>query len=85
MTGRVRGFGAGGGGPLLFDVELQGSGDATGHAAFSAVSGTYNGLTGSATYNFAAASATPEPASMFLLGTGIAGLLLRTRKRRVEP
>jgi hypothetical protein len=83
MTGRVRGFRTGAAGPPLFDVELQGSGDATGHAAF--LGGTYNGLTGGGTYNFAAASATPEPASMLLLGTGIAGLFLRTRNRRVEP
>ena len=84
MLGRVRGYSDRDRTPesLLFDVEVFGSGVVTGSSGFNREIG-YLPLSASATYQFAAAdvAATPEPASMFLLATGVAGLMVRYRKR----
>jgi len=81
MIGHVRGLGAApeGARPTLFDIALDGSGTASGNEAFRG--GIYLPQTAVITYNFADTAATPEPASMILLGTGVAGLMVRCRKR----
>jgi len=66
-------------GTTLFDIALDGSGTASGNEAFRG--GIYLPQTAVITYNFADTAATPEPASMILLGTGVAGLMVRCRKR----
>ena len=80
MNGRLRGTtGALGSGSTLFDVLLTGEGTASTIAR--PVAGFGYLVNGGVNYDFAAApAATPEPATLLLMGTGFAGVLLRRRR-----
>jgi hypothetical protein len=79
MNGRLRGSsGPQGSGALLFDVELTGSGTAT-TVARPIVPDVYLVNSG---VNYELGAATPEPATLLLMGTGLAGVFLRRRTSR---
>jgi hypothetical protein len=83
MSGRVRGFATpsvGGPAPALFDVLLTGRGTAS-TSATPLAGGTFYRSDRGINYGFESPAATPEPASLLLLGTGVAGLAVRSRKR----
>ncbi|HET7695795.1 MAG TPA: PEP-CTERM sorting domain-containing protein [Vicinamibacterales bacterium] len=78
MMGTLRGTtGVLGTGDLVFEVALQGAGTASA-SGFGADTNLLR--IGGVHYQFAAApAATPEPATLLLMGTGLAGVLLRRR------
>ena len=81
MTGRVRGFSqfSPGSETPMFDVDVAGGGTLTGFQQF--IPGFGSGPNFGGGFQFEAVSATPEPTSLLLLGSGIAGLFLRSRTR----
>jgi hypothetical protein len=62
-------------GPMVFDLHLSGSG--VGTITFVPDSGEMRGVSTSFS---GTATVVPEPASLFLMGTGLVGVLLRKRK-----
>lgn len=84
MTGRVRGTtGAFGTGSVLFDVLLFGSGTATA-SGFSRRPEDNLYVVGGVNYQFSDVAATPEPATLLLMGTGLAGLMARRRRAQTS-
>ena len=76
LNGRLRGSsGPQGSGSVLFDVQLAGSGTAS--TVARPVSPDIYLVNGGVTYELGAA--TPEPATLLLMGSGLAGVLLRRR------
>jgi hypothetical protein len=64
-----------------FSITLTGQGFVTAHFRSLAVGGLPLEI-GNVTYNFQPAAPVPEPATLLLVGTGLAGLAARVRKRR---
>src|SRR3954466_12334935 len=81
MTGRAQGFSqfAPGSEAPMFDVDLAGGGTLTARQQF--VVGFGSGVNFGGSFQFEAASAPPDPASLLLLGSGVAGLFLRSKKQ----
>jgi hypothetical protein len=68
-------------GTPLFGLELMGSGTAS-YGPLRNIGSHYILRSGSLTFNFADPAAIPEPASMLLLGSGLAALAARRARRR---
>ena len=89
MTGTLLNYASGSdafnGGPVVFTASLTGSGTATAQFLADPPSQQFGQLfeARSVTYQFAAnPAATPEPTSLLLVGSAVAGILLRCRRRR---
>lgn len=83
FTGTLRGFE---GDQLAFSVGLTGAGFASRGFDCCIDDGRFLGGENRLSYFFsAAAGPVPEPASLWLLGTGIAGAIARTRLTRASP
>jgi hypothetical protein len=81
MTGQLRGTTADRGGSVLFDVSLAGAGTASA-TLFGRTDGLYS--TAGVNYVFEAPdppSPTPEPATLLLMGTGLAAIVAKARRR----
>lgn len=82
MAGHLRGTTAPfGGGAVLFDLQLTGAGTATADG-FAVDTNLFR--FGGTRYDFTDVAPTPEPATMLLMGTGLAGLMLRRRRRKAS-
>jgi hypothetical protein len=68
-------------GPQIFDLAFSGSGTVTVQGAF--VNGQYYVDSGAASFN-GTATVVPEPSSVLLLGTGLAGIVGMRRKLRAS-
>jgi PEP-CTERM motif len=70
-------------GPAVFSVDLSGEGIAS-LTLFGYDTPSYGRLfdTHSLTYSFQSTTPTPEPATIFLLGTGLAGVAMKGYRRR---
>ena len=82
MAGQLRGTTRSSGlGSVLFDVSLSGTGIASA-TGFAVDTDLYR--IGGVSYKFVGPelAATPEPATLLLMGTGLAGVLLRRRQSR---
>lgn len=78
MTGRIRGTtGALGTGSVLFDVLVSGGGMAS-TQALGSTANLYR--TGGVKYEFSDVAPTPEPGTLLLVGTALAGLAARRRR-----
>lgn len=82
MNGRLSGTtGPQGSGSVLFDIMLTGAGTASTNVR-PIVPNAYL-VNGGVSYTFAPlAASTPEPATLLLMGSGLAGVLLRRRTSR---
>lgn len=78
MTGFLRGLATDG--TVLFDVGLAGTGTATANASYNRSGDLYQ--SGGVLFEFADAAPTPEPATLLLLGTGLAAVAVRHRRSR---
>lgn len=79
FRGHVTGFAAGNHDVPLFEVDLDGSG--TARLGLSVLPGDDRYRFPEATYAFDAADPIPEPTTLVLFGSGVAGLFMRRRAR----
>ncbi len=80
FTGTLAGFAAPGGGAPLFSTNLSGAGGTV--AAFSNFPSESGIRVAQLDYHFQSVSATPEPGSLLLLGSGAAWIAARWRTRQ---
>ena len=80
FTGTLAGFAAPGGGAPLFSTNLSGAGGTV--VAFSNFPSESGIRVAQLDYHFQSVSATPEPGSLLLLGSGAAWIAARWRTRQ---